>query len=129
MRHAQLVNLTLVCLAILVFVAAVFGLLLLQLEMVGRVKFWLMVGLFVWMVWRRSSFALACLFVVLASLVISKSFFLDGFGFRGVLNKIYASDITFTFLLLGFAGACFRFLETRKYCLGVLSKFVVLHLL
>ena len=113
-------NLTL---AILVFVAAVLGLMMLQLEMVSRVKFWLMVGLFVWMVWKRSSFALACLFLVPASILIVRFLFLGDFGFRSGLNQIDALDITFTFLLFGFAGACFRFLETRKYCLGVLSKF------
>ena len=110
-------------LVVLIFLAALLGLLLLQLEMVDRVRFWMIIGLFVLMVWRRSSVALACLFVVLGTLVVTKSFYFQGYRTWESLHEIYASDITYTFLVLGFAGACFRFLETKKYCLGVLSKF------
>lgn len=113
-------NLTL---AILVLIAAVLGLLMLQLELVDRARFWLMAALFVLMVWKRSSLMLASLFAVLASLVITKSFFFPRFSYIEGLDEVYASDITFAVLLLGFAGTCFRFLETKKYCLGVLSKF------
>ena len=111
-----------VTLTILVLIAALFGLTLLHLEMANRIPFGMICILFVWMVWRRSSFALACLFIVLAWVVITTSFH-QPWGVRFRPEEIFARDITAALLLLVFAGACFRFLETRKYSFGVLSKF------
>lgn len=113
-------NITLV---VLVVVAALTGLVLLQLETVHQVHFWLAIVFFAWMVWRRSSLALACLFVVLGSLLATKSFFHSGYRVWESLHNIYPHDILSTLLVLVFAGACFRYLETKKYCTGVLSKF------
>ena len=112
-----------VTLVVLVFLAAAKGVLWLQLETVDRFRFWMIIGFFVLMVWRRSSASLAYLFFMLATVVATKSFYNISFRAWESLHQIHATDIMSTLLMLGFAGACLRFLETKKYCLGVLSKF------
>lgn len=107
---------------VLAFAAGVLGLLMLQFLNVGRISFWMMVVFFAWTVWKRSAIALACLFVLLGAVKFSRQISVPYWA-EDRLDLLYSSDITFTFLVLTFAGACFRFLETQKYCLGILSKF------
>ncbi len=109
-------------LVMLVFVAAAFGLLTAQFETITRVPFVLMVGFFILMVWFRSALALSCLFLILGWFVVVKRFRISPW-FQYDQNVILASDLMFSLFVMAFAAACFRYLETRKYCLGVLSKF------
>ena len=107
---------------LLALVATVLGLTMIQFENVSRLQFVLMIGFFALMLWRRSALALAWLFAVLGWAKFSETF-RQSHWFHDNLDVIETFDIYFTVLVLAFAAACFRFLETRKYCLGVLSKF------
>ena len=109
-------------LAVLVLVASVLGLVMIQYENVSRLPLLLMIVFFAWMVWKRSALALSCLFAVLGWVKFSDSF-RNSYWFLDQLDVLGSSDIIFTILVLAFAAASFRFMETRKYCLGVLSKF------
>jgi len=109
-------------LAVLVLIASLLGLSIIQYENVSRLLFILMGICFAFMVWKRSAVALACLFAVLGWVKFFESF-RNSHRFSDQLDVLGKSDIIFTILVLAFAAASFRFLETRKYSLGVLSKF------
>jgi len=109
-------------LTVLVLIASILGLSIIRYENVSRLLFILIVICFAFMVWKRSAVALACLFVVLGWLKISESF-KNSFWSLDQFDVLGKSDIIFTILVLTFAAASFRFLETGKYSFGVLSKF------
>lgn len=108
--------------AVLVLVASILGLAMIQYENVSRLPLLLMIVFFGFMVWKRSALALSFLFAVLGWVKFSQSF-RSSHWFLDQLDVLGKSDIIFTILVLAFAAASFRFMETRKYSLGVLSKF------